>query len=313
MLNVCFPPQLAVGGGLSWPLEQRRSGRESHMVLRDFRVGSLALALCWAGVAPASALCVRNVEAWDTLRMRAGPSPQAREVGAIPPNVCGVSVAGSCRGAWCPVVWRGRQGWSNAAYLSQGGFFDGFRVPSLGLLVPSPPVARYLPEPPRPVAAVRRAGPKRVASVSPPRPVEVARAPVRDVGLQVAPPAPRQVERVLQPAPPPVSAPPAIEASPAPLAPAPATAQTAVVVTPAPSVAAPPSTAAGGATSEVCVRNVAAGDTLKVRAGPGADQALRYGYPAGACGIKLTGACKEGWCPVDYRGYRGWAEQKFLK
>jgi uncharacterized protein YraI len=63
----------------------------------------------------------------------------------------------------------------------------------------------------------------------------------------------------------------------------------------------------------MCVRGVATGDTLKVRAGPGLDQSLRYGYPSGACGIKLTGVCKDGWCPVDYRGYRGWAEQKFLK
>ncbi len=63
----------------------------------------------------------------------------------------------------------------------------------------------------------------------------------------------------------------------------------------------------------MCVRGIASGDTLKVRAGPGLDQSLRYGYPSGACGIKLTGECRDGWCPVDYRGYRGWAEQKFLK
>lgn len=64
---------------------------------------------------------------------------------------------------------------------------------------------------------------------------------------------------------------------------------------------------------EACVTGIDKGETLKVRAGPGADQALRYGYPAGACGVKVTGACDNGWCPVDYRGYRGWAEQKNLK
>jgi SH3-like domain-containing protein len=64
---------------------------------------------------------------------------------------------------------------------------------------------------------------------------------------------------------------------------------------------------------DVCVVDVDKGETLKVRAGPGADQPLRYGYPAGACGVKITGACANGWCPVDYRNYRGWAEQKFLK
>jgi uncharacterized protein YraI len=50
-----------------------------------------------------------------------------------------------------------------------------------------------------------------------------------------------------------------------------------------------------------------------VRAGPGSDQPLRYGYPAGICGVRITGPCASGWCPVDYRGYRGWAEQRFLK
>ena len=81
-------------------------------------------------------------------------------------------------------------------------------------------------------------------------------------------------------------------------------------------VVAPP--AGGGpatpqAPGEVCIVNVAKGDTLKVRAAPGLDQTLRFGFAAGACGVKLTGPCKDGWCPVDYRGYKGWAEEKFLK
>jgi len=291
--------------------------RESHMLSRSVRAGSLVVALWWGGVAPANALCVRGVEAWDTLRMRAAPGPQAREVGAIPPGACGVAIAGACRGAWCPVVWRGRSGWSNAAYLSQGGFLDGVGLPSMrGLTVPfGAPLAgsRYMPGPPPPVAEVRRPAPKRVASAPALRPVEVTRTRVREVGTFPPPPAPRRVERSLPPAPPPVDvAAPVIPSAPAPETPPVAKAQTAVVAVPAPTLATPP-VAAGGAVAEMCVRNVEAGDTLKVRAGPGLDQSLRYGYPANACGIKLTGACKDGWCPVDYRGYRGWAEQKFLK
>ena len=63
----------------------------------------------------------------------------------------------------------------------------------------------------------------------------------------------------------------------------------------------------------MCVTNVAKGDTLKVRAGPGATHALRYGYQPGTCGVRITAPCKDGWCPVDYRGYEGWAEERFLK
>ncbi len=289
------------------------------MLSRCVRAGLLLVAIWLGSAAPANALCVRGVEAWDTLRIRAAPGPQAREVGAIPPSACGVAITGACRGAWCPVVWRGRPGWSNAAYLSQGGFFDGFGLPSMrGLMAPfvAPSVgSRYMPGPPRPVAEVRRPAPKRVASALPPRPVEVTRARVREAGGSSLPlaPAPRQVERALPPAPPPVQAMRAtVPAVPSPASPPVAQAQTAVVVVPAPAIASPPAAAAAPA-AEMCVRNVDAGDTLKVRAGPGPDQSLRYGYPANACGIKLTGSCKDGWCPVDYLGYRGWAEQKFLK
>ena len=90
-------------------------------------------------------------------------------------------------------------------------------------------------------------------------------------------------------------------------APAPAGAALAAPA-PRPAPVAPPP-----AQSEVCVVDISKGETLKVRAGPGAEQSLRFGYPAGVCGVKLTGPCKDGWCPVDYRGYRGWAEQKNLK
>ena len=64
---------------------------------------------------------------------------------------------------------------------------------------------------------------------------------------------------------------------------------------------------------EVCVRGVPKGDTLKVRASPSANAELRYGFLPETCGIKLTAECKDGWCPVEYRGYKGWAEDKNLQ
>ena len=64
---------------------------------------------------------------------------------------------------------------------------------------------------------------------------------------------------------------------------------------------------------EVCIQGVPRGDTLKVRAGPSANADLRYGFLPDTCGVKVTGDCKDGWCPVEYRGYKGWAEEKNLQ
>lgn len=61
--------------------------------------------------------CVVGVRRGDTLRIRTGPSVEYHEVGGIPPNACGVMISGPCRGAWCPVTYRGVRGWSNASYL----------------------------------------------------------------------------------------------------------------------------------------------------------------------------------------------------
>ena len=61
--------------------------------------------------------CVVGVRRGDTLRIRTGPSVEYHEVGGIPPDACGVMISGPCRGAWCPVTYRGVRGWSNASYL----------------------------------------------------------------------------------------------------------------------------------------------------------------------------------------------------
>ena len=68
-----------------------------------------------------------------------------------------------------------------------------------------------------------------------------------------------------------------------------------------------------GGAREVCVQGIARGETLRVRAGPSASSDLRYGFLPDTCGVKITGDCKDGWCPVEYRGYRGWAEEKNLQ
>ncbi len=293
---------------------------------RWFRPAMLAGAVWSATAGSAAALCVRGVESWDTLRVRAAASSTARETGAIPAQACGVSITGPCRGAWCPVTWGGYRGWSNAAYLTQGGLLAFFTSPFGGLMAPPP--TRSTAIAPRP----RVARPMRVIAAGPPRSI-APQAPVllptpsptragADTRLSApvttgsSVPAADRVPLAEPPPQPPIVTVPLRETANAATAVAPVAGPQPkfTSLTPGPP-SGPPSGPTSGAVAptDVCVIDIAKGDTLKVRAGPGGDQALRFGYPAGACGVKITGGCANGWCPVEYRGYRGWAEQKFLQ
>jgi SH3-like domain-containing protein len=290
------------------------------MVLRSFVRAATALVLLVASASGAAAWCVRGVKGWDTLRMRAAPTPFAREIGRIPPAACGVAIIGPCRGAWCPLRWQNRVGWSNAFYLARGGLFDFLTPP----LITRPPPGIAAPPPPTRAArapAAQRTGARKTAQA---RPAGQKSAPRVRTSQRRSPPAriaavppraqPVKPEAPLSPAPPAAAA---AQPSP-PAAPAQSVAPAIVPARPAlvpPAASAPAQKAApqGDGTSEVCIVDVPKGDTLKVRAAPGNDQTLRYGYPAGVCGVQITGPCANGWCPVDYRGYRGWAEQRFLK
>ena len=300
------------------------------MVLRKCLNAGVALLLLIGTAGSAAAWCVRGVDGRDTLRMRAGPAPFAREVGYIPPTACGIAIIGACRGAWCPVQWRGRIGWSNAVYLQRGGLLDFLAMPQR--VLPPPPIV--LPAPPPPFPA-RRVAPARQAAVAaaprrtpPPRAASLRQRGATQRTARAAPPVPQRARAPLPsaplparlaPAPAPATAPSpaappaAVPTMPSFVPPAAASPAPSPIVAPVP-VPATPSTA--NVSRDACVVEIPKGETLKVRAGPGLDQGLRYGYPAGVCGVRITGPCSNGWCPVDYRGYRGyrgWAEQRFLK
>ncbi len=287
------------------------------MVLRRCLNAGVVLLLAFASAGSAAAWCVRGVDGRDTLRMRAGPAPFAREIGYIPPTACGIAIVGACQGAWCPVQWRGRIGWSNAVYLQRGGLIDFLSIPQGGL----PPPRFALPAPP-PRYPAHRVAPTRQATVAsaprlapPPRAASLhqqrtdrATPPVSQPARAPVPSAP--LPAPLPPAPSPASAPAAVPAMPSFIPPAAASPVPSPVAVPG---SAPASPSATDVPRDACVVEIPKGDTLKVRVGPGLDQGLRYGYPAGVCGVRITGPCSNGWCPVDYRGYRGWAEQRFLK
>lgn len=62
---------------------------------------------------------VRNVEDWDKLNIRSGPSARRRIVGSIPAHGSGVHCLGPCEGKWCRVSWRGIVGWTNMKFLGE--------------------------------------------------------------------------------------------------------------------------------------------------------------------------------------------------
>lgn len=270
----------------------------------------------------AGAWCVRGVERGDTLRLRSAPTPVAREMGRIPPSACGIAILGPCRGAWCRVRWQSRVGWSNATYLTRGGPVDFPPTPQIArpaARIAAPPLAaargstqatarakaaaETRPTPQKPMVRARdaeeRPAPDQVAAATPRPPGVLPETPLPSA----APTAPSTSRSPAAPALKPQPPAPTAAAAASPPVPVPPTAS-------APTQEGPPQ---NDAAREVCVVDIPKGDTLKVRAGPGTDQALRYGYPAEVCGVRITGPCADGWCPVDYRGYRGWTEQRFLK
>ncbi len=273
-----------------------------RMTMGALRPVALAAGLFLVGSGEAAAWCVRGVASWDTLRVRAEPSPRAPAIGGIPSGACSVAVVGPCRGSWCRVLWRGRVGWSNASYLVRGRDVAGRRAQA------STParvgrVARVAPRVAPPAAPVAARGAVVAPMPKAPRPVaEPPRPTTSSIATSALP------EAALPEAPPPVPREPAAEAAAGPKP---------VLVPLAP--AAPPANAGDDAKPvkagdrQACIVDVEKGDTLKVRAGPGPNQVLRFGFPAGACGVRIAGECVAGWCRVDYRGYSGWAEQRFLK
>ncbi|MGE0629520.1 MAG: SH3 domain-containing protein [Hyphomicrobiaceae bacterium] len=264
-------------------------------------IGCVALGLS-AGTA--AAICVVGIDPGDRLQMREGPGVRNRPVAAIPAGVCDVRVLG-CRGRWCRVSWRGQTGWSNSNFLGW------LRPPTADELARQ----RRLDDATDPMDVVREP------------PGSPAGEPDRDITAAPDPDDPP--DRHPEPADPPAkttttvpnAARPSAQEEPVAQPPRPETAPRAADVpmpAPKPQPAARPPEKPAAATpleigAEHCVRGVEEGGTLKVRTGPGEKFALRYGFTANTCGVKITGACKSGWCPVDYRGYKGWAEQDKLQ
>lgn len=77
---------------------------------------------------------------------------------------------------------------------------------------------------------------------------------------------------------------------------------------------APPATTGATADREShCVMGVRQGDTLRIRTGPSAEHREVGGIPPNACGVTVGSPCSGSWCPVTYRGIRGWSNATYLR
>jgi len=61
---------------------------------------------------------VVNVEPWDVLNIRSGPSANDEIVSTIPPDGRGVRRVGNCQGNWCPIAYGRARGWVNGRFLT---------------------------------------------------------------------------------------------------------------------------------------------------------------------------------------------------
>jgi uncharacterized protein YraI len=62
-----------------------------------------------------------------------------------------------------------------------------------------------------------------------------------------------------------------------------------------------------------CVMGVRPGDTLRIRSRPDAESRELGGIPPNACDVIVGSPCRGSWCPVTYRGIRGWSNASYLR
>jgi N-acetylmuramoyl-L-alanine amidase len=60
------------------------------------------------------------------------------------------------------------------------------------------------------------------------------------------------------------------------------------------------------------VTGVAAEDVLNIRSGPAADRERVGSIPPNGRAVRIVGACRENWCPIEYGGVRGWVNRGYL-
>lgn len=242
-----------------------------------FGVGSLSADVV---AAEGRVLCVGG--GGKTLRLRAGPGDSHRVVGALPVGACGIKVAGKCSAGWCEVQLGAAKGWADSRRVA-------IRERPQRATIATSATAQ-------PSAAAKSAQPAdRPTSASQPREADaVTAAPARPLAKSSRNKRPERAARRVGRSDryaergqrgrmrngsllPPMAALPEFR----------------------------------GPT--LCVARVWPGDTLRIRTGPGTAHPEITGIHPGACGIALRGGCAGQWCPVRYRGVRGWVNASYLR
>ena len=61
-----------------------------------------------------------------------------------------------------------------------------------------------------------------------------------------------------------------------------------------------------------CVVNVESWDRLNVRTGPGVSYAKKFSLRPCQCGVRVYRDCEGNWCPINFRGKRGWVNTRYI-
>lgn len=287
---------------------------------------------------------VIRVASDDELNIRSGPSADYAIIGTIPSNGSGVHIIGACTGQWCGVEYRGTRGWANGYFLApeQGRATDSYRVVNVAaddvLNVRQGPGARYaivaaLPPDSR---GVRLVGSVQCVGVWCEIQHRVGTGWVNtlylayDVAAIAAPTQSMQTYRVINVASDDVLN---IRSGPG--------AGLASIGTILPNshgirivgscsgqwcpieyqgtrgwvnkqYLADDAAAAAAPAQTYRVINVAPDDVLHIRSGPGAALASIGSIPPNGHDVRIVGSCSGQWCPIDYRGTRGWVNRLYL-
>ncbi len=59
-----------------------------------------------------------GVSEYDVLDIKVNPTTNSRSAGAIPPFEIDIESRGNCKGVWCPIRYRGTNGWVHKKYLT---------------------------------------------------------------------------------------------------------------------------------------------------------------------------------------------------
>ena len=293
------------------------------LVLRRWLLAPLLISPLLATEAGAQkrTFCVHGLGADARLNVRSGPGLGHSVVGRLGPKTCDITLAGRCtRDGWCEMTHGGTKGWVETRFIGVYEWPSGQEGNGVtaGAFVAPPDTQGRVPQT-SPVPVDRGGDPAKPGTTTGPAPGIAAAPsapPPADLRDPNASPDVEPAQTLPQPVAPSGRAQSEQRAPRVASAPAVQRAPVARRVKATPPLArkpAPPVEVEQGSTGDdSCVARVERWDTLRIRTGPGVDNNEIGAIPHDACGVEIVGNCRGRWCPVTWKGRRGWVNTYFL-